>query len=104
MPDSRGSGPGDNPELKKLADSFFERIMIDILKLFSTDRELFEQRGSFIIRQLSIFVDTKKIFKELAGILLKEEVLRPFWTSFTHFSAISHPRDMLYFVPMLIRC
>ena len=63
----------DDPELKKLADSFFERIMIDILRLFSTDRELFEQRGSFIIRQLSIFVDTKKIFKELAGILLKEE-------------------------------
>lgn len=47
--------------------------MIDILKLFSTDRDLFEQRGSFIIRQLSLYVDTRTVFKELAGILLKEE-------------------------------
>eukprot|EP00037_Helgoeca_nana_P019458 m.190038 g.190038 ORF g.190038 m.190038 type:complete len:727 (-) comp24873_c0_seq1:1284-3464(-) len=62
-------------DLEEVADTFFNRIMADILRLFKEDRELFEQRGSFIIRRLATFIDANKIFRKLAGVLEKEEDL-----------------------------
>lgn len=49
-----------------MAEAFFKRIMMDVLDLFSTDRELFEQRGSFIIRSLATDVGASRIYQELA--------------------------------------
>ena len=49
--------------------------MVDLLALFSTDRELLEYRGSFIIRHLSTFVDPEKLYRALAGNLLQEDDL-----------------------------
>lgn len=42
--------------LTEVADTFFNRIMGDILKVFKDDRELFEQRGSFIVRRFATFI------------------------------------------------
>ena len=48
--------------------------MINLLELFSTDRRLLETRGSLIIRQLCLNLNTEKIYRAFAEILDKEEV------------------------------
>lgn len=48
--------------------------MINLLQLFSTDRRLLETRGSLIIRQLCLTLNTERIFRTFAEILEKEEV------------------------------
>ena len=59
----------------KEAGAFFNSFIVDLLRLFSTDRELLEYRGSFIIRHLSTFVNAEKLYRALAGNLLQEEDL-----------------------------
>jgi len=48
--------------------------MINLLDLFSTDKKLLETRGSFIIRQLCLNLNTDRVYKAFAEILDKEEV------------------------------
>jgi vacuole morphology and inheritance protein 14 len=48
--------------------------MINLLELFSTDRKLLETRGSLIIRQLCVNLNTERIYRAFAEILDKEEV------------------------------
>jgi len=45
------------------------------MKVFSTDRRFLEQRGSVIIRQLSLLLNGESIYRALALILQKEEDL-----------------------------
>ena len=47
--------------------------MNNLVKEFRTDRQLLEMRGSLIVRQLSSYLDVKKIFLSLAAIVEKEE-------------------------------
>jgi hypothetical protein len=55
-------------------ESHFKAFMMDLLDLFSTDRRLLENRGSLIIRQLCLNLNTERIYKTFAEILEKEEV------------------------------
>lgn len=55
-------------------ESYFKSFMHSLLGLFSTDRRLLETRGSLIIRQLCISLNTERIYRTLAEILEKEEV------------------------------
>lgn len=48
--------------------------MMNLLELFSTDRRLLETRGSLIIRQLCLNLNTEKIYRAFAEILEKEDV------------------------------
>ena len=48
--------------------------MSNLLELFSTDRKLLETRGSLIIRQLCLNLNTERIYRTFAEILEKEEV------------------------------
>lgn len=48
--------------------------MMNLLELFSTDRRLLETRGSLIIRQLCLNLNTERIYRKFAEILEKEEV------------------------------
>lgn len=48
--------------------------MMNLLELFSTDRELLNKRGSLIIRQLCLNLNTERIYRTFAEILEKEEV------------------------------
>lgn len=41
----------------------------------STDRDLLETQGSFIIRQLCVLLNPEMIYRALAGILLQEDDL-----------------------------
>jgi len=47
---------------------------MNLLELFSTDRRLLETRGSLIIRQLCLNLNTEKIYRAFAEILEKEDV------------------------------
>ncbi|KAI0920953.1 hypothetical protein AcW2_006075 [Taiwanofungus camphoratus] len=56
-------------------ESYFKGFMINLLDLFSTDRGLLESRGSLIIRQLCLNLNTERIYRTFAEILEKEEDL-----------------------------
>ncbi|KAF8622054.1 hypothetical protein AX15_007205 [Amanita polypyramis BW_CC] len=56
-------------------ETYFRSFMMNLLDLFSTDRRLLDQRGSLIIRQLCVNLNTEKIYRTLAEILEKEEDL-----------------------------
>lgn len=55
-------------------ESYFKVFMMNLLELFSTDRKLLEARGSLIIRQLCLNLNTERIYKTFAEILEKEDV------------------------------
>ena len=50
-------------------------FMNNLLELFSTDRGLLDSRGSLIIRQLCLNLNTERIYRTFAEILEKEEDL-----------------------------
>ncbi|KAG8219009.1 vacuolar protein 14 C-terminal Fig4p binding-domain-containing protein [Butyriboletus roseoflavus] len=56
-------------------ESYFRVFMMNLLELFSTDRKLLEARGSLIIRQLCLNLNTERIYRTFAEILEKEEDL-----------------------------
>ncbi|KAI1889944.1 hypothetical protein AGOR_G00168120 [Albula goreensis] len=77
--------PGDPAVGSKVADSspstpsmnsYFYKFMINLLKRFSLERKLLENRGAFIIRQLCLLLHAENIFHSMADILLKEEDLK----------------------------
>jgi vacuole morphology and inheritance protein 14 len=47
---------------------------MNLLELFSTDRRLLDFRGSLIIRQLCLNLNTERIYRKFAEIIEKEEV------------------------------
>ena len=55
-------------------DSYFASFMVNLLQLFSTDRNLLEVRGNLIIRQLCMNLSPERIYRTLADCLEKEEV------------------------------
>ena len=55
---------------------YFRVFMHNLLELFSTDRRLLESKGSLIIRQLCVSLNTDRIYRTCAEILEKEEVCR----------------------------
>ncbi|KAG6885611.1 hypothetical protein C0993_012358 [Termitomyces sp. T159_Od127] len=56
-------------------ENYFKAFMMNLLGLFSTDRRLLETRGSLIIRQLCLNLNTEKIYRTFAEILEKEDDL-----------------------------
>ncbi|XP_064641038.1 protein VAC14 homolog isoform X2 [Lineus longissimus] len=54
-------------------NKFFPKVLISLLKLFSTDKQLLEGRGSFIIRQLCLLLNPEDIYRTLSEILLHEQ-------------------------------
>ncbi|KAJ6515526.1 vacuolar protein 14 C-terminal Fig4p binding-domain-containing protein [Mycena sanguinolenta] len=56
-------------------ENYFKAFMNNLLELFSTDRRLLETRGSLIIRQLCLNLNTERIYRTFAEILEKEDDL-----------------------------
>ncbi|KAH7081869.1 vacuolar protein 14 C-terminal Fig4p binding-domain-containing protein [Paraphoma chrysanthemicola] len=54
-------------------DTYFTSFMVNLLKLFCTDRRLLETRGNLIIRQLCLTLSAEKIFRTMADCLVKDE-------------------------------
>jgi vacuole morphology and inheritance protein 14 len=55
-------------------EGYFKAFMHNLLELFSTDRRLLETRGSLIVRQLCLHMNSEKIYRTFAEIIEKEEV------------------------------
>jgi vacuole morphology and inheritance protein 14 len=62
---------------KNSDDSYFTSFMVNLLKLFCTDRRLLETRGNLIIRQLCVTLSAERIYRTLADCLEKDEVSNP---------------------------
>ncbi|KAF2012158.1 ARM repeat-containing protein [Aaosphaeria arxii CBS 175.79] len=58
---------------KNSDDSYFTSFMVNLLKLFSTDRRLLETRGNLIIRQLCVTLSAERIYRTMADCLEKDE-------------------------------
>ncbi|KAJ9123994.1 hypothetical protein QFC22_000786 [Naganishia vaughanmartiniae] len=56
-------------------DSWFASFLVKLLELFSTDRRLLETRGSLIIRQLCMNLNSERIFRTMAEVLEKDDDL-----------------------------
>lgn len=54
-------------------DTYFTSFMVNLLKLFCTDRRLLETRGNLIIRQLCITLSAEKIYRTMADCIVKDE-------------------------------
>lgn len=57
-------------------NKYFPKFIINLLRLFSTDRHLLEERGAFIIRELCVLLSAENIYKTVSQILLEEQNLR----------------------------
>ncbi|KAK7082985.1 PtdIns(3,5)P(2) sythesis regulation factor [Halocaridina rubra] len=68
------SSAGEDDE-KNNVDEYFTRFLQNLLHLFATERNLLEDRGSFIIRQLCVMLSAEDIYRTLAELLQKEENL-----------------------------
>ncbi|KAM3864254.1 protein VAC14 homolog [Diretmus argenteus] len=73
---SAGSKAADSSPSTPSMNSYFYKFMINLLKRFSLERKLLENRGAFIIRQLCLLLHAENIFHSMADILLKEEDLK----------------------------
>ena len=61
-------------EISKSSDqSYFTSFMVNLLKLFETDRRLLESRGNLIIRQLCLSLSAERIFRTMADCLEDDE-------------------------------
>lgn len=60
---------------KSNVDEYFTRFLQNLLHLFATERNLLEDRGPFIIRQLCVMLSAEDIYRTLAELLQKEENL-----------------------------
>ncbi|KAJ1655716.1 hypothetical protein IWQ61_004588 [Dispira simplex] len=56
-----------------LDTDYFQRFMVKLLELFSTDRQLLECRGSLIIRRLCVSLNAELIYRTIAEILETNE-------------------------------
>ncbi|OAL44968.1 ARM repeat-containing protein [Pyrenochaeta sp. DS3sAY3a] len=54
-------------------DTYFTSFMVNLLKLFCTDRRLLETRGNLIIRQLCLTLSAERIYRTMADCLAKDE-------------------------------
>ncbi|XP_063972003.1 protein VAC14 homolog [Diachasmimorpha longicaudata] len=59
-----------------VGNKYFTKFIVNLLRLFSQNRHLLEERGAFIIRELCVLLSAEKIYKALAEILLEEQNLR----------------------------
>ncbi|XP_015434486.1 PREDICTED: protein VAC14 homolog isoform X2 [Dufourea novaeangliae] len=59
----------------EMQNKYFTKFIVNLLRIFSTDRHLLEERGAFIIRELCVLLSAEDIYKTLATILLEEQNL-----------------------------
>ncbi|WPH00098.1 Hypothetical protein R9X50_00292100 [Acrodontium crateriforme] len=57
---------------KSSDDSYFSSFMVNLLRLFATDRRLLEIRGNLIIRQLCLSLPPEKIYRTMADCLERD--------------------------------
>ncbi|CAL4118608.1 unnamed protein product [Meganyctiphanes norvegica] len=69
------SNEATESEEKGSVDQYFTRFLQNLLRIFATERNLLEDRGPFIIRQLCVMLSAEDIYRTLAELLQREENL-----------------------------
>eukprot|EP00795_Rhopilema_esculentum_P001341 gene1341-15741_t len=70
------SSDGHETQHEKLLNTYFTKFMMNLMNMFSTDRKLLDDRGSFIIRHLCLLLNATDIYCALSEILQQEEDLQ----------------------------
>lgn len=52
---------------------YFDKFMLELIRLFHENRLLLEEKGTFIIRQLAFVLNAEDIYRSISEILVKEE-------------------------------
>ncbi|KAL1513807.1 hypothetical protein ABEB36_003166 [Hypothenemus hampei] len=89
------SSPKDTLETKD-QNTYYNKFIVSLLLLFSTDKRLLDERGYFIIRQLCLLLNAENIYKTLAEILLKETNLKFASLMVDHLNTILMTSSELY--------
>ncbi|GFN83393.1 protein vac14 homolog [Plakobranchus ocellatus] len=71
-PSQEKSSGSDKSAGELKLNPFFTRLMNGLVDWFKKDKQLLEDRGAFIIRQLSIYLSAEAIFRSLPEILTEE--------------------------------
>ncbi|XP_050729844.1 protein VAC14 homolog isoform X2 [Eriocheir sinensis] len=66
---SASSAPQGGDETKTNVNEYFTRFLQNLLHLFTTERNLLEDRGPLIIRQLCVMLSAEDIYRTLAELL-----------------------------------
>ncbi|BFZ12886.1 hypothetical protein BsWGS_15925 [Bradybaena similaris] len=73
MPEGGVATPSSDRSAGELRlNPYFTKLMNGLIVWFQKDKQLLEDRGAFIIRQLSIYLSAEAIFRSLAEILIEE--------------------------------
>ncbi|XP_071785625.1 protein VAC14 homolog [Asterias amurensis] len=70
---AQGASSSQQAEKNKAAsgmNAYFHKFMTKLLQLFASNRQLLDDRGSFIIRQLCLLLNTEDIYRTLSEILV----------------------------------
>lgn len=73
---TRDKDKSGTTRISPVGNKYFTKFIVNLLRLFSTDRHLLEDKGAFIIRELCVLLSAEEIYKILAKILLEEQNLR----------------------------
>lgn len=90
------SPPGPAEVNDKGTNTYYNKFMVSLLFLFSNDRKLLDERGSFIIRQLCVLLNAEDIFRTLAQILKNENNLKFAYIMVEHLNMILLTSSELY--------
>ncbi|XP_072013786.1 protein VAC14 homolog isoform X2 [Amphiura filiformis] len=71
-------GSPTKPEVKSVKgmNIYFTKFMFNLLKIFASDQQLLDDRGSYIIRQLCLLLNAEDIYRTLSEILVASDDLK----------------------------
>ncbi|XP_044735191.1 protein VAC14 homolog isoform X2 [Chrysoperla carnea] len=91
---------GENILIK---NDYYKKFIVDLLRLFRTDKTLLESRGTFIIRQLCVNLNAEDIYRSLAQILFNESNLKFVSTMVETLNVILFTAQELFELRMLLK-
>jgi vacuole morphology and inheritance protein 14 len=72
----RGTSTSSDDKSSIVFNKYFKLFLVELIKLFNSDRILLENKGSLIVRHLCVYVDARAVYCTLAEILVSEEKLQ----------------------------
>ena len=93
---SDSNGSSDSRFSDSICRGFFTKFMSELLQLFKSNEPLLDERGSFIIRQLCLQVNSVEIYKSLSELLLGQEDLEFCYFMVQHLNRILFSSSELF--------
>lgn len=55
-PESKNASPSPTAENFRIKNPYYDKFLVSLLQLFNTEKRLLNERGSFIIRLITLFL------------------------------------------------